>query len=155
VIRSIINFHQDDEDDWVAELSCLHNQHIRHHPPFQNHPWILKESERDAHLGSEIDCLLCDRAELPNQLSYLRTAGPWDEHTLPRGLQMAHRVAAGIWGRLRVLNGSVDFCIATTPPINITLAAGAEQAIPPSVLHEVALSGPVYLLVEFWGRHDG
>jgi len=154
VIRSIVGFHQDDEGDWVAELDCLHNQHVRHHPPFQNHPWVLDQTGRTAHLGSEIDCPPCDRAELPDGLSHLTTAGPWDEHTLPAGLQNAHRVPASTWGRLRVLDGSVGFCMATNPPIRVTVRAGAEQVIPPSVPHEVMLNGPAYLLVEFWGRHD-
>ena len=31
--RRIVGFHQDEEQHWVAELECRHNQHVRHDPP--------------------------------------------------------------------------------------------------------------------------
>jgi hypothetical protein len=34
LVRPIVGFHQDEHQDWVAELSCGHNQHVRHRPPF-------------------------------------------------------------------------------------------------------------------------
>lgn len=30
VRRRIVGFHQDEGGDWVAELSCMHRQHVRH-----------------------------------------------------------------------------------------------------------------------------
>jgi tellurite methyltransferase len=63
VRREIVGFHQDEHGDWVAELSCLHSQHVRHRPPFMERAWVLTEEGRDARIGSEIECPLCDRAE--------------------------------------------------------------------------------------------
>ena len=63
--RSIVGFHQDEDGDWVAELSCLHNQHVRHRPPFQERPWVLIEAGRSARLGTDVECPLCERAEMP------------------------------------------------------------------------------------------
>ena len=31
--QEIIGYHLDEEDHWVAELECEHNQHVRHDPP--------------------------------------------------------------------------------------------------------------------------
>lgn len=59
--RRIQGFHQDDEHHWVAELECGHTQHVRHHPPWQNRPWVLAEESRREHLGSILPCPLCDR----------------------------------------------------------------------------------------------
>jgi hypothetical protein len=28
-----VGYHQDEEQNWVAELSCGHQQHVRHRPP--------------------------------------------------------------------------------------------------------------------------
>jgi tellurite methyltransferase len=67
VRRTIAGFHQDDEGDWVAELSCLHNQHVRHRPPFQDRPWVMTEAGRASHIGTGIDCPLCDRSEPPHR----------------------------------------------------------------------------------------
>jgi hypothetical protein len=66
MIRTIEDFHQDDEGDWVAELSCLHTQHVRHRPPFWNRPWVTTEAGRRSRIGAELDCPLCDRAEPPD-----------------------------------------------------------------------------------------
>jgi ribosomal protein S18 acetylase RimI-like enzyme/tellurite resistance-related uncharacterized protein len=152
VHRLIADFHQDEEGDWVAELDCLHDQHVRHKPPFQDRPWVLTEQGRREKVGADLNCPLCDRAELPDRLRVARTAGPWDETTLPAGLRRAHRVAAGTWGRLCVLEGSVRFWMATNPMTVREVDAGESQPIPPMVEHEVRLQGPVRLQVEFLVR---
>ena len=63
MIRPIVGFHQDYEGDWVAELSCGHNQHVRHRPPFQNREWATSQEGRASRLGAELDCKLCDEGE--------------------------------------------------------------------------------------------
>ena len=151
--REITGFRQDELDDWVAELACFHAQHVRHRPPFAPRPWVETESGRSEHLGSTLDCPLCDRAELPDGLTVARTAGPFDEATLPPGLQQDHRVATGTWGLLRVLSGSVHFTMQTEPPVAVDLEPGDHQPIPPGVPHAVALdSGTIE--VDFLGRTD-
>ena len=149
VIRTIVAFHQDEQGDWVARLSCLHGQHVRHRLPFQERPWVMDDSERTARIGSDLDCPLCDRAELPDGLRIVRTAGPFDATTVPAGLRASHRVAAGTWGRLQVLEGSVGFSMDTDPPITRRLGAGDEQPIPPGVPHRLTVEGPVRLTVDF------
>jgi Protein of unknown function (DUF3565) len=41
VLRKIVEFHQDEEHHWVADLDCGHAQHTRHDPPFFPRPWVL------------------------------------------------------------------------------------------------------------------
>ncbi len=152
MIRLIAGFHQDDDGDWVADLSCLHRQHLRHRPPFQDRAWVIDDLTRQKRVGSAIDCPLCDRAELPDDISLLRSAGPWDEHTLPPGLRRSHRTAEGEWGLLRVIEGGVNCAIETAPPTAVTLVAGDSQPIPPEVPHLLVLTRSVRLMIEFWGR---
>jgi steroid delta-isomerase-like uncharacterized protein len=64
--RPIIGFHQDEFGDWVAELVCNHNQHVRHQPPFQTRPWVIREQGRREQLGAELECRRCD--DEPGQL---------------------------------------------------------------------------------------
>ncbi len=137
MMRTIIGFHADDVGDFVAELSCLHGQHVRHTPPFRERPWVTTSAGRAAAVGSDLDCPLCDRAELPDGLTTVRTAGPFDEKSLPEGLRRPHRVAESTWGLLCVLRGSVRFTMETVPPIDVTLLAGDVQAIPPATTHAV------------------
>lgn len=61
--RRIVGFHQDDERQWVAELECGHNQHVRHNPPWTNRPWVVSEDERNIALGKVLACRKCDQGE--------------------------------------------------------------------------------------------
>ena len=61
--QPITGFHQDDEKHWVAELACGHNQHVRHDPPWINRPWVVTPEGRAKALGSELQCVKCDRGE--------------------------------------------------------------------------------------------
>jgi tellurite resistance-related uncharacterized protein len=152
VIRTVDGFHQDDAGDWVAELSCLHNQHVRHRPPFWDRPWVLDEEGRAGRIGAPIECPLCDRAELPDGLEMARVAGPFDQTTVPRGLLRDHHVAERTWGVLEVLDGAVSFEMATEPPTVVRLSAGERQAIPPAVAHRVSFDGAARIQVVFLVR---
>ncbi len=61
--QAIVGFHQDEEQHWVAELACGHNQHVRHQPPFFNRPWVLSAEGRQQKLGENLACLLCDEID--------------------------------------------------------------------------------------------
>jgi hypothetical protein len=61
--QPITGYHTDDQNDWVAELKCGHNQHVRHDPPWQVRPWVETEEGRNEHLGHLLDCKKCDRNE--------------------------------------------------------------------------------------------
>jgi tellurite methyltransferase len=149
VIRTIDGFHRDEVGDWVAELDCLHSQHVRHRPPFQVREWVTTASGRAARIGSRIDCALCDRLELPEGLELARTAGPFDAETIPAGLRRDHLVGDRTWGLLRVLEGAVGFAIETAPPVRVRLVAGEQQPIPPAVRHHLDVGEQVRLVVDF------
>jgi hypothetical protein len=58
--HAITGFHLDDEQHWVAELDCGHNQHVRHNPPWINRPWTQTGEGRQRMLGETLDCKKCD-----------------------------------------------------------------------------------------------
>jgi tellurite methyltransferase len=155
VERTIIGYHGDEAGDWIAELSCGHNQHVRHRPPFQLRAWTLEDKGRTERLGTPLDCPLCDRAELPEGLHLVRTSPVWDELNMPRGLLRAHRVASGTWGRIVVQDGRLLFTASTEPAIEVELVSGSSQAIPPDVEHSVQPLGPVRFSVEFFAMERG
>jgi len=64
--KAISGFHLDEYDDWVAELDCGHNQHVRHNPPFINRPWVITEQGRHSMLGEALHCSLCNDAGADN-----------------------------------------------------------------------------------------
>lgn len=59
---TIVGYHQDEEKNWVADLSCGHQQHVRHRPPFVERPWVLTEAGRAAKIGHPVVCPECMRA---------------------------------------------------------------------------------------------
>lgn len=61
--RSITGFHTDEENHWVAELECGHNQHVRHNPPWVSRPWVMTAEGRASMLGYQLNCVKCDRGE--------------------------------------------------------------------------------------------
>ncbi|MGH7905935.1 MAG: DUF3565 domain-containing protein [Candidatus Binataceae bacterium] len=65
--RTIAGFHQDEKNDWVAELDCGHGQHVRHQPPWQLRPWVKSETGRRTRLGVQLDCRKCDEHAPPDE----------------------------------------------------------------------------------------
>jgi hypothetical protein len=59
--RAIIDFHQDGEGHWAADLECGHTRHVRHIPPWQNREWVLTPEGRQSFLGRRLQCVVCER----------------------------------------------------------------------------------------------
>jgi Protein of unknown function (DUF3565) len=57
--RKIVGFHQDDVLEWVADLECGHQQHVRHNPPWTTRHWVTTSQGRLGHIGRELPCSLC------------------------------------------------------------------------------------------------
>jgi tellurite resistance-related uncharacterized protein len=122
---------------------------VRHRPPFRERPWVTTDAGRAGRIGADLDCPLCDRAELPEGLSIDRVAGPFDETTIPAGLRRSHRTPPRTWGRLHVLEGRIGLRMDTDPPFDRELQAGESQPIPPEVRHEIRVVSGARLEVEF------
>ncbi len=57
--QAITGYHQDELDDWVAELACGHYQHVRHNPPWTNRHWVIDAEDRESILGTLLKCKKC------------------------------------------------------------------------------------------------
>ena len=60
---AIVGYHLDGVGDWVAELDCGHNQHVRHTPPWFNRPWVITVEGREQMRGHRLSCRKCERNE--------------------------------------------------------------------------------------------
>jgi hypothetical protein len=58
--RKIVAFHQDEFFDWLADLECGHQQHVRHNPPWTTRHWVTAPQGRLDHIGLELPCSLCE-----------------------------------------------------------------------------------------------
>ena len=143
--RRIVGFHPDEEGDFVAELDCLHQQHVRHKPPFMNRPWVTTKSGRTEQLDTEIECSPCDRFELPTGLvPYKKT--PEYSSEIPKGLLKDHTTQT--WARLCVLQGQLVF----TSSLGMkNVSVGESQVIAPQMKHAIRQDSddPLWFYVEF------
>ena len=89
------------------------------------------------------------RMDLPVGSKLVRSTPRFDELTTPAGLRSAHRIADGVWGRLVVTSGHLDFVFEEPEPSRRTLGDGDVQIIAPGRHHHVELTGPVGFHIEF------
>lgn len=85
---------------------------------------------------------------LPSGVVLQRTTPVFTADTVPDGLRRAHQVAAGVWGRLRVLAGTVTFVAEESGETRV-LGAGDAQVIEPELRHHVEPDDGARFVVEF------
>jgi Protein of unknown function (DUF3565) len=54
--RKIIDYHLDEASDWIADLECGHQQHVRHNPPWTNRHWVTTPQGQLDHTGHALLC---------------------------------------------------------------------------------------------------
>jgi len=86
---------------------------------------------------------------MPDGYVLERTTPEFTDISTPAGLRRAHRVARGVWGRLRVLHGAVTFVFEDAPGVALALGAGDHVDIPPDTAHRVEPAAGCRFVVEF------
>ena len=147
--REIVGFAQDVAADWYAELSCGHTQHVRHSPPFISRPWAASGEGRESKIGASLDCVRCDRAELPGHFVAYKRTPEFDGQSVPKGLLRAHSTKRGVWGRLTVSQGQLLYRSHAPLENQRIVAAPAQAIIVPELEHHLEIVGPVRFQVEF------
>lgn len=152
--RQITGYHQDEPGDWVAELECGHGQHVRHQPPFFNRPWAADEAGRASMIDSGLECVRCDRLELPEGLREYRRTPEFTEADIPAGLLRDHTTRAGVWGLIHVLEGRLEYTVREPEARSFELAAGDAGVVVPCMKHHVSPLGAVRFYVAFHAKAD-
>ena len=147
--RTIAGFHLDGHGDWVAELDCGHGRHVRHRPPLVMRPWVATEAGRGTMLGSELDCVRCDRMEWPDGLDSSHRTPEFDAASVPDALRSDHATKRGVWGRIHVFEGGLTYHVDA--PIHRSFRVGPQSSavIVPEVRHRVEPVGAVRFFIEF------
>ena len=100
-------------------------------------------------MGTTLDCPLCDRCELPEDMQVVGSSPVWDERNGPLELRRSHRVARDTWGRLTVHEGRLRFTAQTEPPVDVVLETHSTQAIPPELAHNIEPVGAARFSIEW------
>lgn len=90
-------------------------------------------------------------AALPDDVTPYKSTPVFDATSVPKGLLAEHRTKAGTWGRLEVHSGSLTLRFADE---DVLCDPEHPGIIPPTVPHEVVLSGPVRFCVVFLRAAD-
>jgi tellurite resistance-related uncharacterized protein len=71
--------------------------------------------------------------------------------TVPAALQRSHTTAAGVWGRITILEGTLLYRITdpSAQPEEVLLTPQRFGVVEPQVEHEVNVVGPVRFQVDF------
>lgn len=135
MLRAIIGFDIDSEGDPLAILSCGHPQHVRHRPPFISRPWVTTEEGRRSKLGERLNCVRCERFELPAHFVAHRKTPILTEETAQSVLD-EQKTEAGVWARIVVLEGRVR-CTAETPRVDMVLGTRGTFLVVPEASYRI------------------
>ncbi|MBA3538056.1 MAG: DUF1971 domain-containing protein [Deltaproteobacteria bacterium] len=84
---------------------------------------------------------------------YKRTA-IFDQDTLPAALRKDHRTKAGVWGVIRVLDGSLVLHL-TDPEEAVVVDRQHPAVLRPEQLHHVEVQSPMRMQIEFYDAAPG
>ena len=88
-------------------------------------------------------------ATLPESVEKYAESPIFTEQTVPKKLTREHDTKPGVWGRLIVLSGELDFVIPGPPATSHHIDTDTPAIIEPTVLHYLVLNGPVTFKIEF------
>ncbi len=133
----------------MALLGCGHPQHVRHNPPLVSRPWVLTEEGRRTRLGMPLDCVRCERFELPDHFVAYKQTPAFTENTMPARLCKDHSTRPGVWARIHVMEGSVRYRVDGWGTDTV-LTPDDPGIVVPEVPHSVEPLGGVRFFVEFY-----
>lgn len=93
-------------------------------------------------------------SDLPPGLTKSGQTPIFTEKTVPEKLTALHDTKPGVWGKLMVLEGTLDYIVPGPPPAFERLRAGEHGIIEPTVPHRVEPVGKATFFVAFYRRAD-
>ena len=86
---------------------------------------------------------------LPTTVAHYKSTPEFTQDTVPAGLQRDHTTAAGVWGKIVILDGALEYHIVEPAPSVQVLAPGIDGVVVPQMKHHLVLTGPVRFRVDF------
>ncbi|MCB9765364.1 MAG: DUF1971 domain-containing protein [Alphaproteobacteria bacterium] len=87
---------------------------------------------------------------LPADVRAYKRTRTFTEATVPRALTTDHDTRPGVWGRIVIASGALDYVVLEGPHTGrYPLDPDTPGVVAPTVRHRVELRGPVSFYVEF------
>ncbi len=74
--------------------------------------------------------------------------------TVPKQLTKSHDTKQGIWGKLIVLQGALDYKITGSPETSMRIEAKSHAVIEPQISHRVRLDSGTCFFIEFYRERE-
>lgn len=87
---------------------------------------------------------------LPQNVKLVNQTPEFDEGSIPKGLLKAHQTKKGVWAKILVTEGTLQYTINEPEQEVIVLDTERFGVVEPTVLHEVKPLGPVRFSVAFY-----
>ena len=101
---------------------------------------------------STVDCPRCDRLEWPEGLEAYNRTPTFTEQTVPEALLENHHTKSGVWARIHVEQGRLEYTREEPERSVEILEPGAFGTVLPEARHRVRPLGAVSFHVQFWRR---
>ncbi len=87
---------------------------------------------------------------LPSNLAYHKRTSEFDQDNVPAGILGRHTTAAGVWGKIKVTEGSLTYRILEPELEEHLLKPDQQGVVAPQADHQVEINGPVKFHIEFY-----
>ena len=98
-----------------------------------------------------MDCVRCNRFEMPDDFKAYRKTAEFNEQTVPRSLRRDHSTKPGVWAKIQVIEGKLNYRIDAIGA-QFELSPGVPGIVISEVRHHVEPVGSVRFFVEFYQR---
>ncbi|UTW56077.1 DUF1971 domain-containing protein [Kordiimonas sp. SCSIO 12610] len=92
------------------------------------------------------------KTQLPENVEKYSETPIFTEKTVPKKVTENHDTKAGVWGKLCVLDGAVDYIIPGPPKQERRVFAGKFAVIEPTIIHRAKPIGEARFKVEFYRK---
>lgn len=89
---------------------------------------------------------------LPDGLEKYFETAVFTEHNAPQKIKERHQSKEGVWARIVLLSGELDYIVEDSDGSALRLMPGIDGIIRPTEPHRVATVGPVEFKIEFYRR---
>jgi len=87
---------------------------------------------------------------LPDNVSPYKRTPEFTELTVPKGLLKDHQTKEGVWGKIVILEGNLEYTILEPEIEVIELSKIKHGVVEPKILHHIKPLGKVSFYVEFY-----
>lgn len=144
--RKILSIEEETNEEFVASLSCGHKRHLRHDPPRETRPRLLDSQEREAIIGTQIDCGRCLQRLIPDGFEpYFEKE--FDTNSVPEGLLQDHSLKPAVWGKLSLKRGSAEFVEGESYH---QIRAGQSMVVLPEIVHYLKPGKDMAAILQFF-----